>query len=123
MMEMDFNERKSDGGTLSQEDKRFLQMMEEGIRITERQHYEMPLPFKLPPTSLPNNRHQVMKRLEHLKSKLKRYPKFLQDYKVFMQNLIDKGFAESKSLPAAWNVKACGSFPITAFTTPRNHRR
>jgi len=55
MFEMDFSERSSTQEALSQEDKKFLAMVESGIRHCEDGHYEMPLPLRVPNLTLPNN--------------------------------------------------------------------
>ena len=47
----------------SQNDKKFLKVMEEGIHITETGHNEMPLPFKMEDPDLPNNQYQAENRL------------------------------------------------------------
>ena len=44
MLESDFSERSSDQ-PMSQDDKKFLTKMEQGVRQREDGHYEIPLPF------------------------------------------------------------------------------
>lgn len=46
MLEYHFSERRVEDANLSQEDLRFLTIMEEGIKIKADGHCEMPLPFK-----------------------------------------------------------------------------
>jgi hypothetical protein len=55
MMELDFSERSSEQ-PMSQDDKRFLSIMEKGIHHRQDGHYEMPLPFRNEKPVLPNNR-------------------------------------------------------------------
>ena len=50
----------------SQEDKRFLQILEEGAKLVNG-HYEIPLPFRRVDVQLPNNKVQAEKRLASLK--------------------------------------------------------
>ena len=49
----------------SQDDQLFLNMMNEGARVTKEGHVELPLPLK-PGVSLPDNRFSVLKRTELL---------------------------------------------------------
>lgn len=46
VLESDVNERTVEDAHFSQEDLRFISIMEEGIKINADGHYEMPLPFK-----------------------------------------------------------------------------
>ena len=47
---------------------------------------------------MPNNRKQAMKRLIHLKDRLKRIPSYSADYKTFIDDLIRKeAMQESKT--------------------------
>ena len=63
MFQLDFNDHKvgPDKRNFSQEDKKFLAKMDNGICLTKG-HYETPLPFRNPEMILPNNRNQVLKR-------------------------------------------------------------
>ncbi|KAL9976994.1 hypothetical protein ACROYT_G014349 [Oculina patagonica] len=67
MFEIDFSERNNGGQALSQDDRRFLARVKEGIRHWEDGHYEMPLPLKDPNTKLPNYREMAFHRLKPLK--------------------------------------------------------
>jgi len=55
ILESDFNERSVEDSHFSQEDLRFISIMEEGIKIKPDGHCEMPLPFKEFRPSLPDN--------------------------------------------------------------------
>ncbi|XP_064635761.1 uncharacterized protein LOC135492944 [Lineus longissimus] len=70
--------------------------MEESIHQKEGQ-YEMKLPFRREDVQLPNNRSQALQRLTSLKHKMKKNPKFHQDYKDFMQHISDHSYAEEVS--------------------------
>ena len=92
-MAMDFNDQES-GSTLSQDDRRFLKIVGDGITQRPDKHYEMPLPFRSEEPVLPNNRVQAECRLQHLRRRFQKDRKYQQDYTAFMQNIIDSGFAE-----------------------------
>ena len=95
MFEMDFSEKRADRqATLSQDDLQFLKGMEEGIRQTADGHYEMPLPFRSNTPKLPNNKSLALRRLDKLKTRLENDMKYRRDYVAFMQDIIQKGFAE-----------------------------
>ena len=57
-------------------------------------HYELPLPLRNPATTkLLNNRYLAEKRLLSLKKRFLEDPDFFSDYKGFVEELIDKGYA------------------------------
>ena len=93
MMEMDFNERAS-GKSYSHEDQRFLDILTKGVHQRTDKQYEMPLPFKTNQASLPNNKSLAISRLQPLKRRLQADAKYRADYVKFMENVIDKGYAE-----------------------------
>ena len=95
MFEMDFSEKRTDRqATLSQEDLQFLKKMEEGIRQTADGHYEMPLPLRGSTPKLPDNKSLALRRLNKLKTRMENDMMYRQDYVAFMQDIIEKGFAE-----------------------------
>lgn len=55
MLGSDFNERTIEDAHFSQEDLRFISIMEEGIRVSTDGYCEMPLRFKEDRPSLPDN--------------------------------------------------------------------
>ena len=90
MFKLDFSERpdnKKQGH--SQEDKKFLKIVSEGIQRTDDGHYEIPLPF----ICFPGNKEQVLHRAYWLKRKLKKNSAFYEDYVKFMADIITKGYA------------------------------
>lgn len=93
MMELDFSDRAVEKQPMSREDKRFLSILEENIRLDEG-HYEMPLPFKGPEPIMKDNRSEALKRFEHLRKRLIRDTKYRNDYLKSMDDLIVKGYAE-----------------------------
>ncbi|XP_064650125.1 uncharacterized protein LOC135501515 [Lineus longissimus] len=90
---LDFPEKGIEETKFSQEDKQFMELMEESIHVKDG-HYEMKLPFRREDIRLPNNYTQAMQRLSCLKNKMSRNSKFHQDYRVFMHEIINKGYAE-----------------------------
>ena len=103
ILESDFKETKEDKKT-SQEDLQFLKTMEEGIERTENGHYQMPLPFKDRPL-LPNNRSMALTRLECLKRRFSKDPKYKEDYIKFMNEVLNRGDAEEVSSLAQEGAK------------------
>ncbi len=90
----DFPDRNySDKTEMSQEDRKFMQSVEQSIQYKDG-HYCIGLPFKNDPAKLPNNRCIAEQRAIGLKRKLSNNPKFHEDYKAFMTDIIDKGYAE-----------------------------
>ena len=83
------NEKLSE---VSVEDMSFLKIINQGCsRIGDL--YVLPLPFRDTAAILPNNSCVAEKRLQSLKKKLQKDEKFHLDYKTFMNNLFEKGYA------------------------------
>lgn len=78
---------------LSFDDRKFLKIMEKGIRKNENGNWEMPLPFRQDAIVMPNNRSQAVTRLNGLIKTLKRKPQMEKDYLEFMSKIIEKGHA------------------------------
>ncbi|XP_035660814.1 uncharacterized protein LOC118405422 [Branchiostoma floridae] len=97
----DFSEAKEDKREMSMEDKRFMEIVEEETKKSG-DHYEVPLPFKRPNPAMPNNRPLAVQRLKHLQRKLSKDVNFKKDYADFMENIIEKGYAEK--IPPDENV-------------------
>ncbi|XP_063878734.1 uncharacterized protein LOC135110395 [Scylla paramamosain] len=94
MFELDFSDRKSADTPLSYEDKRFMSKMKEGVHQLKDGHYELPLPLKDDNVKLPNNKLLAEQRLKKLRAKLEKDNQHEGDYKVFMDDMITKGYAE-----------------------------
>ena len=93
MMERDFHE--VDGkDTMSQDDKKFLQIVRDGIHQRDDGYYEMPLPFKKGEPTLPNNRQAALSRLVGLKSHFLKRPQYKDHYMTFMNEILERGDAE-----------------------------
>ena len=82
-----------DEDDISQEDVKFLKIMKDCITRVDG-HYQLPLPLRDENTQFPANRWMAMKRAESLKRKLRKNSDFHADYTNFMNNLLQKGYAE-----------------------------
>ena len=91
----DFTERRVDDiPHRSQDDQRFLAIVEESIQI-DKGHYMMSLPLKdSHRVNFPNNRVMAMNRMAHLKKKFQRNPAFKTEYVKAMNETVGKGYAE-----------------------------
>ena len=111
MHDLDFTERNTCLPALSQNDKKFVDMMEAEVNIVDGHYYELPLPFMQPGVSLPYNKGQVLKRAEGLKKKLKADKKFHDDYRKFMEDMINKGYVEEVPDSSGCEVKGVWFIP------------
>ena len=97
MFELDFSEHAynnlPEAMGYSQEDKRFLTKVANGIGLTSG-HYEIPLPFRHSEVNLPNNRQQAVKRALWQRKKMLQNEKYRNDYAAFFNDMFDKGYAE-----------------------------
>ncbi len=100
VLQRDFAETEQEGKMVSQEDLRFLELMNSGVQQTDDGHLKMPLPFRSVLPALPNNKKTTLARLEHLKGKFKRDTNYHKDYKEFMEGMIRDGGAERADGPA-----------------------
>lgn len=82
---------------MSQDDYKFIDIMEEHTTITDTGSYQMPLPFKERP-ALPNNLDQARKRQAGLYKRMAKDHQFKTDYTSFMDELIDGNLAEPVDL-------------------------
>ena len=76
-----------------EEDKRFLKIMETGTGKNQQGNWEMPLPFRSPTASMPNNRPLTVIHLNGLLRTLNRKPKMKEDYFQFMGKVFERGHA------------------------------
>ena len=93
IMEQEFSDSGIEGSALSQQDKRFISVLSEGIHF-ENGHYMMPLAFKDTDPCLPNNKSLAISRLRSLRKRLEREEVFRQHYSDFMQELLANNHAE-----------------------------
>ena len=109
LLERDF--KHTDGNETSQEDLRFMKIMEAESKQMTNGSYELPLPFKAK-TQLVDNRAQAERRLEQLTKKLNADPAYCKEYCDFMTNLIREGHAEevppSSPTGAVWYIPHFG---------------
>lgn len=72
----------------------FMQNAKETVRL-EKCHYQISLilPFKNCDILVPNNKTPVLQRAGSLNERLQRDPKFCEDYKAFMEDMLIKGYA------------------------------
>ena len=94
ILESDFPEKKEEDRVTSQDDLKFMNILEQGIHRDTDGYYEMPLPFKNDRPNLPNNETLARRRLEHLERRLKTDQQYHRDYKNFMDIIIERGDAE-----------------------------
>ena len=94
MMELDFKDENTELTSLSCEDQMFITKLKDGIHKVADGHYETPLPFRDSSPCLPNNKAPAFRRLQHLKKRLQRNPKYHSDYTDFMENMIQRGYGE-----------------------------
>ena len=78
----------------SQEDVRFLSLVENGIKIGPNGHYQIPLPLREESLPLGSNRETAMTRLRSLEKRFRREPAYHKIYAGIIQDLIEKGYAE-----------------------------
>ena len=97
ILESDFSENHKEAA-MSQEDIKFLKILKDGVHRDEKGYYEMPLPFREERPALPNNEVIAQKRLHQLKRRFEVDDKYYQDYKTFMENIMDHGEAEEVPL-------------------------
>ena len=93
MYNIEFVEDKSEKKSMSREDESFLNIMNNNIS-TNNNHYVLPLPFRNENVNLPNNKVQAIKRCGYVKKKMLRDEKYANDYRAFMNQLIEKGYAK-----------------------------
>ena len=93
ILESDFATAEDEGKLMSQDDELFLKIIANNISQTPDGYYEMPLPFRNRP-SLPDNRAVALTRLQYLKRRFIKDPKYRTDYETFMEDIIRRGEAE-----------------------------
>ncbi len=92
MMELVFSEKGAEQ-PMSQDDKKFLSILEKDIRQREDGHYEMPLPFREETPVIPNNKALALRRLQKLLTRLENNKKYCEDYINFMNELFERNNA------------------------------
>jgi hypothetical protein len=77
---------------MSIEDRKALKMMEEFATIVDN-HYEVGMLWSQNNPPLPNNRYVALKRLQHLKNRLKKDEVLHQKYREKFEEYVKKGYA------------------------------
>ncbi|XP_014678718.1 PREDICTED: uncharacterized protein LOC106818533, partial [Priapulus caudatus] len=93
ILESDFQDKNQET-VMSQDDLKFLQIVQSGIHQDEEGFYEMPLPFRDGKPTLPDNKVMVMRRLDHLRKRFKANSTYYEDYRKFMDNVLQHRDAE-----------------------------
>ena len=86
---------------MSQEDLKFMQILDNGARLIDGDH-EIPLPQCDDNVRFPNNRSQAEKRFIYLQRKMLRNHQFRNDYMKFMKELMSKGYATESTAVAEY---------------------
>ena len=79
---------------VSQQDKKFVELMDTQMHVTEDGHMEAPLPLKDPDVVMPNNKKLAMQRLQGLKRRFEKDQKFEAEYNTFITEMLQTGVAE-----------------------------
>ena len=92
--DLEFNDtRIHDDRTMSQEDVKALNVMEDSAKIVDG-HYQIALPWRNYPPDLPNNKVDAEHRLKSLKNRLIKDERLHKNYTSFMEDLVKKGHAQ-----------------------------
>ena len=83
---VDFSERGSEEQAYPQEDKIFVNLMENEVCMKEGK-YELPLPFRSVDPELPDSIRQAHSRLKSVRRKMVKNDKFRHDYTTFMEDI------------------------------------
>ena len=85
----------ADSQSISQDDLKFLKILDDGIHQDSSGYYVMPLPFKHGETTLKSSKQPVLKQFYGLLSQFKRRnAEFRQKYTEFVEGIISRGEAE-----------------------------
>ena len=76
------------------EDQRWLNIVENSIEQLPNNHLQMKLPFKTSDVEMPDNFEQAYSRLMKMKTKFQKDPQMFEEYKSFMQDMLDNNYAE-----------------------------
>ena len=78
---------------ISYEEKKFLKLMD-AQTVKVGNHYQTPLPLRIPVMKLSNNRKMIKRRAQHLAKRFEKDPKYFYHYKRFMEEILSKGYAK-----------------------------
>ena len=112
---MEFNDSQSSiEKTMSQE---ALSMMEQSVKLRDGHQYEVALPWKVFSPDLSNNKMQAKQRLQLLKKRLTTDCDLHQKYSVFMNDLLERGYA--REVPDDQIGKPGGYLPLHPVIHPQ----
>ncbi|KAK3735187.1 hypothetical protein QZH41_008718, partial [Actinostola sp. cb2023] len=92
--DLNVKEVSTDEEVLSQEERKFLKIMESGIKQRPDGHYEMPLPFREEVPYLPNNKALARYRLKKLQIRMNNDELYRKKYTTAMNDVMQRGYAE-----------------------------
>ena len=78
---------------MSVNDRKALAVWDASLHVVNG-HYELDIPFKQTPPTLPDNKKMAERRLGYLRRKMENNPEFGEKYKAGMQEYIKEGYAE-----------------------------
>ena len=81
--------------SLSREQHWFMEMVKTSVRHLKNNHYEIALPLRNRNLRLPVNKSLAEQRACYLKRKFLKNPTFFEQYKQFVEEMIDQGYAEN----------------------------
>nr|XP_058944749.1 uncharacterized protein LOC131772813 [Pocillopora verrucosa] len=88
----------SDGLSMSRDDLKFMNIVEDSVMQCEDGHYQVSLPLRDLNLQMPANRSQAERRALYLKRKFSKDVKFREDYVACLEKVIGDGFAEKVPL-------------------------
>lgn len=99
---------------MSQEDVQFMKSVTETIKKVNG-HYSIRMPLRNKNVVMPSNKCVAEQRASNLKRKLAKNSSFHDDYKTFMSDLLNKGYAVGVPEDECKRNDGYGTFPITAW--------
>ena len=94
MFDQDFASDQVSITDMSQDDLEFLSIMKGEVK-SEQKRYQAPLPFRgREEPNLPNNHDYAQMRFAKQCQKMSKNETYNADYRAFMKNILDKGYAE-----------------------------
>ena len=88
-----FQDAWDDKGSISTEDRKAIQMLEESIKLVEG-HYQVGLPWRSSDLKLPNNKALAEHRTRNLKKRLQNNEDLRCKYKDVIEGYLKQGYAE-----------------------------
>lgn len=90
----DLSDLYSNKKSMSQEDKKFMEIVNKECVKDEKGHYELPLPFRDNEVKLQNNRPCAIIRANSLKYKMLKDDNYYNQYKEYMDTMLKENYAE-----------------------------